>query len=196
MKDEKTLGGALCAGVGTADAAEGAVPAAGTKKYVPPTMQVIPLDPQRLLATSGGLPVYDVCDGLIYDPLYIFFPDGDWSAHIDEVTRMLSSGSLTSDPAGVASWANSQSWSAPAPFSYPFYDLPGHVSLTTLLQSAVITSAESSVKAGKAYTNGRIISVNWGFTISGYVPDQYSFTLNGSFGDTECFTTDACYGSL
>ncbi|MBR1732909.1 MAG: hypothetical protein IJ729_04100 [Alloprevotella sp.] len=52
MKDDKTFDGALCAGVGTADAA-GAAPAAGKKKYVSPTMQVIPLGPQRMLATSG-----------------------------------------------------------------------------------------------------------------------------------------------
>ena len=68
MNDEKQFGGALCAGVGTADAAaaevqpvdaSGAAPAEGKKKYVPPTMQVIPLGPQRMLATSGvsGPPV-------------------------------------------------------------------------------------------------------------------------------------------
>ena len=52
MNNETKLDGALCAGVGTADAAQ-AAPAGGKKKYVPPTMQVIPLGPQRMLATSG-----------------------------------------------------------------------------------------------------------------------------------------------
>ncbi|MBR1711889.1 MAG: hypothetical protein IJ722_00580 [Alloprevotella sp.] len=58
MKNETKLDGALCAGVGTADAAQ-AAPASGKKKYVSPTMQVIPLGPQRMLATSGvsGPPV-------------------------------------------------------------------------------------------------------------------------------------------
>ena len=53
MKECKTLDGALCAGVRTADAL-GAAPASGKKKYVSPTMQVIPLGPQRLLATSNA----------------------------------------------------------------------------------------------------------------------------------------------
>ena len=66
MNNEKKLDGALCADVGTADAAaaeavqaaevqaaEAPAPAEGKKKYVPPTMQVIPLGPQRMLATSG-----------------------------------------------------------------------------------------------------------------------------------------------
>ncbi|MBR1712726.1 MAG: hypothetical protein IJ722_04925 [Alloprevotella sp.] len=52
MKNETKLGGVLSAAVGTAEAA---APAEGTKKYVPPTMEVIPLGPQRLLATSGAV---------------------------------------------------------------------------------------------------------------------------------------------
>ena len=55
MNNETKLDGALCAGVGTAEAL-GAAPASGKKKYVSPTMQVIPLGPQRLLATSGEEP--------------------------------------------------------------------------------------------------------------------------------------------
>ena len=52
MNDETTLGGALCAAEGNPTAA-GAASAAGKKEYVPPRMEVIPLGPQRLLATSG-----------------------------------------------------------------------------------------------------------------------------------------------
>ena len=57
MKDDKTLGGAVCTdgGIPTAAAAQplaDAAPAEGKKKYVPPTMKVIPLAPQRLLAAS------------------------------------------------------------------------------------------------------------------------------------------------
>ncbi|MBR1733362.1 MAG: hypothetical protein IJ729_06485 [Alloprevotella sp.] len=64
MNNDKTLESALCAAEGAADTAQ-AAPAAVKKKYVPPTMQVIPLDPQRMLATSVAesvklmLPVID-----------------------------------------------------------------------------------------------------------------------------------------
>ena len=57
MNNDKQFGGALCAGGGTADVAV-AAPAEGKKKYVSPTMQVIPLGPQRMLATSGEPPVH------------------------------------------------------------------------------------------------------------------------------------------
>ena len=78
MNNEKTLDGALCAGVGTADAAtaqpmdaSGSAPAEGKKKYVPPTMQVIPLGPQRMLATSGEEPPVQVTIyGTPYGDLY------------------------------------------------------------------------------------------------------------------------------
>ena len=56
MNNEKTLAGALCAAEEVADAAQ-AAPAEGKKKYVPPRMEVIPLGPQRMLATSGEPPV-------------------------------------------------------------------------------------------------------------------------------------------
>ncbi|MBR1711948.1 MAG: hypothetical protein IJ722_00900 [Alloprevotella sp.] len=70
MKDDKTFDGALCAGVGTADAA-GAAPAEGKKKYVSPTMQVIPLGPQRLLATSGAALQILITSGVDYYQLCI-----------------------------------------------------------------------------------------------------------------------------
>ena len=56
MNENKQLGGALCAAEGIPTAAEAAqaAPAEGKKEYVPPRMQVIPLGPQRLLATSGA----------------------------------------------------------------------------------------------------------------------------------------------
>ena len=60
MNNEKTLAGALCAAEEVADAAQ-AAPAEGKKKYVPPRMEVIPLGPQRMLATSGGLPYKEGC---------------------------------------------------------------------------------------------------------------------------------------
>ena len=58
MNNETKLNGALCADRGAADAMQ-AAPAEGKRKYVPPRMQVIPLSPQRMLATSGvsGPPV-------------------------------------------------------------------------------------------------------------------------------------------
>ncbi|MBR1712796.1 MAG: hypothetical protein IJ722_05280, partial [Alloprevotella sp.] len=83
MNNEKTLDGALCAGVGTADAAtaqpmdaSGSAPAEGKKKYVPPTMQVIPLGPQRMLATSasGAVPCTDYCVAVGRDASNIYSP--------------------------------------------------------------------------------------------------------------------------
>ena len=63
MNNEKTLAGALCAAEEVADAAQ-AAPAEGKKKYVPPRMEVIPLGPQRMLATSGEPPVQVFIDSL------------------------------------------------------------------------------------------------------------------------------------
>ena len=72
MNEQMELNGALCAAEGAADTAQ-AAPAAGKKKYVPPTMQVIPLGPQRMLATSApitlSVPTYD----------YYFCCNGDYS---------------------------------------------------------------------------------------------------------------------
>ncbi|MBR1732990.1 MAG: hypothetical protein IJ729_04535 [Alloprevotella sp.] len=53
MNNETKLDGILCADGQTGDVAQAADAAAGTKEYVPPRMEVIPLGPQRLLATSG-----------------------------------------------------------------------------------------------------------------------------------------------
>ncbi|MBR1732531.1 MAG: hypothetical protein IJ729_02155, partial [Alloprevotella sp.] len=58
MNDETKLDGTLCAdeenpAVVEAQPVAGSAPAEGKKEYVPPRMQVIPLGPQRLLATSG-----------------------------------------------------------------------------------------------------------------------------------------------
>ncbi|MBR1713183.1 MAG: hypothetical protein IJ722_07250 [Alloprevotella sp.] len=53
MNEKVKVSGAPCAAEGNPIAAEAAAPAAVKKKYVPPTMQVIPLGPQRMLATSG-----------------------------------------------------------------------------------------------------------------------------------------------
>ena len=89
MNDEKKLDGALCADVGTADAAaaqvqpvEAPAPAEGKKKYVPPTMQVIPLGPQRMLATSGpGGSPFSV--HIRVSPVDLYLSDG----HIDPAER-------------------------------------------------------------------------------------------------------------
>ena len=65
MNENKQLDGALCADgqTGAAQAAEAAAPAEVKKKYVPPTMKVIPLGPQRMLATSG-VPVVRIYGGI------------------------------------------------------------------------------------------------------------------------------------
>ena len=179
------------------DAAQ-AIPAAGKKKYVPPRMRVIPLGPQRLLAASGPLPSFDICAGRTYDSLVIYARDfASASDFADEVRSKLSRESLMSDPAGVASWANSQSWSPSSPFNYPVYGLPGAPTLGEFLQSAVITNAVSSPSVGQYYVPGRLTHyLDWGVKLVGYVPGQYSFTVNGSYGDTECFIDGACYGYL
>ena len=70
MNNGTKLDGALCAGVGTADVAA-AAPAEGKTKYVSPTMQVIPLGPQRMLATSG-------------EPVSVTI-NGGWNLYLDEV---------------------------------------------------------------------------------------------------------------
>ena len=77
MNNEKTLAGALCAAEEVADAAQ-AAPAEGKKKYVPPRMEVIPLGPQRMLATSGEPPVqvslYMLAgQDLYWQPLFAYF---------------------------------------------------------------------------------------------------------------------------
>ncbi|MBR1732807.1 MAG: hypothetical protein IJ729_03575 [Alloprevotella sp.] len=179
MKDETKLDGALCAGVGTADAAEGAVPAAGRKKYVSPAMQVIPLDPQRLLATSGGLPIYDICTGQDYDPQFLGSPGG---SSRDFVEYMLSTESLMSDPVGFVSWANRQSWTSPAPLSDTIAGLPGSPTLGELLQSAVLTNVTSESRVGQHYPHIPTYTVDWTFILEGYVPGEYSFTVYGSYG--------------
>ena len=183
MKDETKLDGALCAGVGTADAAEGAVPAAGRKKYVSPAMQVIPLDPQRLLATSGGLPIYDICTGQDYDKLFARFPDGDANERMDETRRMLTSEYIMSDPVGFVSWADARMeipGQQPSPVGVTIYGLPGRPTLGELLQSAVLTNVTSQSRVGK--DNSFLHTVSWTVILEGSVPGEYSFTVYGSYG--------------
>ena len=183
MNNEKTLDGALCADVGTADA-EGAVPAAGRKKYVPPTMQVIPLDPQRLLATSGGLPIYDsICTGKDYDKLIARFPDGDANERMDESRRMLTSEYIMSDPVGFVSWADARMGlpgKQTSPVGVTIYGLPGRPTLGELLQSAVLTNVTSQSRVGKY--NSFLHTVDWTVILEGSVPGEYSFTVYGSYG--------------
>ncbi|MBR1712096.1 MAG: hypothetical protein IJ722_01655 [Alloprevotella sp.] len=177
MNNEKTLDGALCADVGTADA-EGAVPAAGRKKYVPPTMQVIPLGPQRMLATSGGLPQNEGC--------YYYEWDGGTVPKdvADAVIAALDPATLQSNPRLLVSALEQ------AGFSYALnqyvYDAGWGImtTLRNLLNSAVITSASTDIAHdGYVYSNGTVSHVQFSFDICGYVPDEYEFCVGALFYD-------------
>ncbi|MBR1713108.1 MAG: hypothetical protein IJ722_06870, partial [Alloprevotella sp.] len=177
MNNEKTLDGALCAGVGTADAAtaqpmdaSGSAPAEGKKKYVPPTMQVIPLGPQRLLATSGALPHEEYCYVSIEDPLGAAC-GGDCTA---EIRQKITAGNIKSNPRQFVQ--DMESLGLGHVFSY--YNGPD---LKGLLNSAVITDATIDLYTfhgtGASYTY-----VDFSFALDGYVPDEYAFHLEGFIG--------------
>ncbi|MBR1732841.1 MAG: hypothetical protein IJ729_03750, partial [Alloprevotella sp.] len=61
MNENKQLGGALCAAGGNPTVAEAAAPAEGKKKYVPPTMQVIPLSTQMLAGSAPSVRIPGWC---------------------------------------------------------------------------------------------------------------------------------------
>ena len=61
MNENKQLGGALCAAGGNPTAAEAAAPAEGKKKYVPRTMQVIPLSTQMLAGSAPSVQIPGWC---------------------------------------------------------------------------------------------------------------------------------------
>ena len=173
MNNEKTLDGALCAGVGTADAAtaqpmdaSGSAPAEGKKKYVPPTMQVIPLGPQRMLATSGmsGDPLYvTVFLGIDY---YV----GASGKQGREMVDLVALSKLTCDdlrPPAMARYSNSVKCGCGVPnhvcFGYDF-SIDGPDDLDDFLAN-VQFDEDCSFELPRAYnTEPLVVDSSFGFT--------------------------------
>ncbi|MBR1732686.1 MAG: hypothetical protein IJ729_02945 [Alloprevotella sp.] len=106
MNEQMELNGALCADGQTgdvaqaADAAQAAAPAEGKKKYVPPTMQVIPLGPQRMLATSGLPPVRITLYTYVFDD-YVYAWDNISGRQLTNSDYITWRGKLHEAPTGV-----------------------------------------------------------------------------------------------
>ena len=175
MNNETKLDGALCAAEEVADAAQ-AAPAAGKKKYVPPTMQVIPLGPQRMLATSGGLPYKEGC--------YFYEWDGGTIQKdaADALKAALDPATIKSNPRLLVSALDQAGYSY-ALNQYVYDEGWGKMTpLRNLLNSAVITSAFTDIAHNPyVYSDGSVNRVQFSFDICGYVPDEYEFCVEGLF---------------
>ena len=178
MNNEKTLDGALYADGLAADAAQ-AAPAAGKKKYVSPTMQVIPLGPQRMLATSGGLPYEEGC-----------FYDGHDGIDVpqetaDAITAALDPATLQSNPGLLVSALEQSPYKWALDTGIYTKDSRNLTTLRGLLNSAVFTSASTEVDYEPfTWSNGVTAGeLEFAFFLCGYIPDEYEFCVGGIFED-------------